>query len=95
MRLIRIPEHVSLHLRIFGDECVVYNTGPSETHLLRMPAARVLALLTSGPDTLESVTEALAGDLAGIDPDDIAAYVRDAVRQFLELGLLEIVESEE
>lgn len=91
MQFVRIPESLTLQLRVWGVEAVAYNVVSSETHLLCMPAARVLQLLEIGPRTFEALNEALAPETVDLDPDERAVYVRDAVWQFSDLGLLEVI----
>jgi PqqD family protein of HPr-rel-A system len=93
MSLVRIPQHVTLHLREFGDECAVYNASSSETHLLQYPAAVLLKALEGGSRTSEALCDALAPVFAdgGADPREVAVFVCNAIVQFEELGLVEVI----
>lgn len=79
-------------VRVWGDECVVFDAHTLKTHSVGMPAGYLLELLSSSsqicpePDLLQAFSET-----AELAVSDAFPYAVNALDQFAALGLVECV----
>ena len=73
--LIFIPSCNVLHIRHWGEECVVYSEISAETHLLRHPSGSLLESLIRGPKTIGELALELEAEFLGESHEDILSYV--------------------
>lgn len=85
----RIPVGVELHSRCWGDECVIYNAGSGDTHLLDATAARLLLLLQNESITCSDLVARLAVSSQFENDAELAAYSVDTLSELARLGLVE------
>lgn len=90
--LIFIPSCNVLHVRHWGEECVVYSEISAETHLLRHPSGLLLESLIREPKTIGELALELQAEFSGESHEDILSYVLTSTQTFRELGLLDIQE---
>ena len=76
-------------IRFFDDDAVVFNARSGETHLLQLPAARVLRAIISGCSDVRDLERLLEGGRE--DPIAIEAHdvVLNAISEFSHLGLID------
>ncbi len=77
-------------LRQWGDECVVYDCGAGDTHMLGMAAALILSKLQDGPCGQAVLANCL---LPGFDDCEERMAWRQAETIMAELAALGLVES--
>jgi len=79
-----------LYRRVWGEECVLFNSESGDTHMLDTVAAYGLACLEESPQDLESLSLAL-GEKFDMEPDPLLRnYVERLLAQLTSLGLIEI-----
>ena len=91
-QLIFIPFCNVLHIRHWGEECVVYSEISAETHLLRHPSGSLLESLIRRPKTVGELALELESEFSGELHEDILCYVLTSTQTFRDLGLLDIQE---
>ena len=91
-QLIFIPFCNVLHIRHWGEECVVYSEISAETHLLRHPSGSLLESLIRGPKTIGELALELEAEFLGESHEDILSYVLTSTQTFRDFGLLDIQE---
>jgi PqqD family protein of HPr-rel-A system len=90
--LIFIPTYNVLHVRYWGEECIVYSEVSAETHLLEYPSGLLLESLILGPMTVKALAIKLAVEFSCESHEDIFSYVLTSTQTFRELGLLDVRE---
>jgi len=84
----RLCGAVTLLWRSWDDEFVVFNLASNQTHLLDAFSAAVLKEIEASPKTMEALTGHFAQEL-GSDAGQVSERLADARARFVELGLIE------
>ena len=86
----RLSPDAGLHWRAWGEECVLFNSGSGDTHMLDSVAAYGLACFEESPHDLESLSLAL-GQKFDMEPGLLLRdYVERLITQLSSLGLIEV-----
>lgn len=76
-------------IRLWDDQCVLFNTSSGQTHQLNALAEAALRVMMARPMTASEVAEALAGELdAEGDPAWLQQFDQ-LIAEFDRLGLIE------
>lgn len=91
MRRWRLSPLVSLHLRQWGDEWAVFDTGSGQTHLVDTLTAMALIVLESGPSSREDIEHHVARTFDLAEPSDVSSRLDEIITSLCQLGLTEAV----
>ena len=84
-----LAEGSRLHWISWDDECVVFDEGSGDTHLLDFLTAEVLKVLEQSRGPVPALVGRVAARL-DLDPDaDLERRIREAMERFREAGLVE------
>jgi PqqD family protein of HPr-rel-A system len=87
----RIPPGIGLIQRAWGEgEVVVYHAASGDTHLLDVPAARLLSRLQGSPATVHELCSVVAADLP-FSPEEALDYTEELLDELQHLALVEPV----
>jgi PqqD family protein of HPr-rel-A system len=85
----RLSPGARLYWRIWGEECVIFNTESGDTHMLDSVAAYGLACFEEWPHDVESLSLAF-GAKFGMEPGPLLRdYIERLIAQLSSLGLIE------
>ncbi|MER2506218.1 MAG: HPr-rel-A system PqqD family peptide chaperone [Azonexus sp.] len=90
-----MPSVCLLHFRTWADQCVAFEAASATTHLIEQPAGLLLEWASSGPLSLQQLSDKLREVVTVERHDETFPYVVDTVRNFVSLELLEIKEATE
>jgi len=77
-------------IRLWDNDCVVFNSLSGATHILSAVAGEVLFSLLSQPSDPTDLRARIAATFAVSDDADLAAAVDRAIAEMDELGLIEL-----
>jgi PqqD family protein of HPr-rel-A system len=84
----------TLHWRDWGEEYIVFNDGPGDTHLLDPVSAEILKSLERDAHSIESLISRCGDVLSADIGRSPTAVVSDVLRQLHALGLIESADRE-
>jgi len=87
--VVRWPVSSLLHIRIWDEECVVFDEASSTTHLITQPSGFLLEWTKTKPVTLACLVNKLNTLVTTDEQEDTQQFVLNTIQSFVTLGLLE------
>lgn len=89
----RLNPAVDLHWRVWGTDCVAFESVSGTTAVIEPFDAALMSLFDGGAQSLDALAQAVAADL-GLPVDDaVTEHVQGVVEQFLARGWLKAIDS--